>query len=435
MGIENNSNIINYVESVCSHVKQKEVHKAIQEEIQGHIEELAYEYINEGISEEDAINRAIKDMGEPSQIGRELNRVYKKSPNWEVIMLTLILSAFGLVAFYFIDLRSNLFSAPKGIFTKSMISMVLGMAVATGFYFLDYRKIKDYSWHLFIAMNGVLIYTQIFGHPVGIKRLIIGPFIIGPEYIAPAILGIALCGIFLNYEFKTLKNYIVGVLLLIIPFFVILSFPSIFAALFYSIIFITISIATKKKPVFFSIISACIFSVFLLMIVSAPYRYMRLKAFFNPYSDPMGAGFIRIQINNLINSAGMLGKGFNIEEVFIPQAHTNLILVYIIYFFGWLAGILLSAAIALFVVKIFNMRNQVKNDYGKLLTICISAVFGGQFILNILMVFGLVPFIDVNLPFISYGGSQFIVNMSLIGILSSVYRRKELKGAVELNKA
>lgn len=435
MGIENNSNIINYVESICSYVKQKEVHRDIQIEIQGHIEELVYEYIEDGLSEEEAINRAIKDMGEPSQIGRDLNRVYRQSPNWGVLMLTLILSAFGLVAVYFIDLRIELFSAPRGIFIKSMISMAIGMAVATGFYLLDYRKIKDYSWHLFIGMNGLLVYTLIFGQTAGIKRLAIGRLNIGVVNIAPVILGIALCGIFSNYEFKTLKNYLVGLLLLIIPFFLILSFPSMFTALFYAIVIITISIATKKKPVLFSITSASILSVFLIMIISVPYRYERLMVFLNPYSDSRGAGYLRIQMNNLINSAGMFGKGFNIDKIFLPEAHTSFILIYIIYFFGWLAAILLSAAIVLFIAKIFNMKNAVKNSYGKLLIICISAIFGVQFILNILMVFGYLPFVDVNLPFISYGGTQFTVNMALIGILSSIYRRKELKEVVEFNKA
>ncbi len=42
------------------------------------------------------------------------------------------------------------------------------------------------------------------------------------------------------------------------------------------------------------------------------------------------------------------------------------------------------------------------------------------------MSFSFVPVIEIGLPFISHGGSEFVIQMMAVGIVLSIYRRKDL---------
>ena len=48
------------------------------------------------------------------------------------------------------------------------------------------------------------------------------------------------------------------------------------------------------------------------------------------------------------------------------------------------------------------------------------------------MTLGLVPLAAFSLPFISYGGSQLIMQMAAVGLVLSVYRRKDMVGLTVL---
>ena len=56
----------------------------------------------------------------------------------------------------------------------------------------------------------------------------------------------------------------------------------------------------------------------------------------------------------------------------------------------------------------------------------ITALLAVQFIYNIFMNLGLAPISGVGLPFISYGGSQLIINAASVGIISSIYRLRNV---------
>ena len=45
-----------------------------------------------------------------------------------------------------------------------------------------------------------------------------------------------------------------------------------------------------------------------------------------------------------------------------------------------------------------------------------------QFILNILANFSLSPILGISMPFISYGGSQLVINVVAISIINNVYK-------------
>ena len=88
--------IKNFLNKVCEQIKYEPAKKGISEELELHIQEIKEEYINEGISEIEAEEKAVSHMGEAEDIGRKLNKVHKPKLDWKLLILILILMGFGI---------------------------------------------------------------------------------------------------------------------------------------------------------------------------------------------------------------------------------------------------------------------------------------------------------------------------------------------------
>ncbi len=63
--------------------------------------------------------------------------------------------------------------------------------------------------------------------------------------------------------------------------------------------------------------------------------------------------------------------------------------------------------------------------FGGLLASGIAAMWTFHVAVNIGMTLGIAPVVGIPLPFISYGGTSLIMNLSAVGILQSIAMRRE----------
>ena len=85
-----------FLEAVDEQISCRLCHEEINEELRGHIEDKAEDYRSYGLSEEEALDRAIRDMGEPDVIGMELNRQHRVRTPWPVLGIIGLLLVIGL---------------------------------------------------------------------------------------------------------------------------------------------------------------------------------------------------------------------------------------------------------------------------------------------------------------------------------------------------
>ena len=173
------------------------------------------------------------------------------------------------------------------------------------------------------------------------------------------------------------------------------------------------------------LISVPFTAILALSIITEPYRLTRLLIFLNPMSVPLD-GYINTQLNKIITGSGFLGQGLTFHPQILPELHTDFVFAFITCTFGWLASVLLITFFVMFLIRIAGIARQVKINYAKLLISGFVSILAVQFLWNILMNLGLAPISDMGLPFISYGGSQLIINAAIVGIISSIYRRKSI---------
>lgn len=209
-----------------------------------------------------------------------------------------------------------------------------------------------------------------------------------------------------------------------------MSLSSLSTVLIYLIAAFTIMHISGFKLKYLIFTSGTLCFILLLFIFNAEYRIRRFFIFLNPTQDIDNTGWIYNQLNTLRNSAGLLGTGSPINSSVLPDANMEFALTSIIYCFGWIIGIMVITLVLSFIIRIAFISNNTKNTYGKLLVSGLCSLFAIQFILNILFNFSLSPILGINMPFISYGGSQLVINVISISIINNVYKFRNVSSTL-----
>lgn len=157
------------------------------------------------------------------------------------------------------------------------------------------------------------------------------------------------------------------------------------------------------------------------------YQQKRLTSFVNPYEDPRGSGYHILQSLIAIGSGGVkgagLGKGNQSQGAFIPERHTDFIFAVVGEEWGFKIAAVVIFAYGVICARGLIIANQARGDpVGSVMAIGLMCMFLFHVFLNIGMTMGIMPVAGVPLPFLSYGGTALIVDMSSIGLLQSIRR-------------
>jgi cell division protein FtsW len=163
------------------------------------------------------------------------------------------------------------------------------------------------------------------------------------------------------------------------------------------------------------------------------YQLLRLQAWLNPWSDPLGKGFHTIQGLLALALGGILGAGLGESRLagglFLPNASNDFIFAIIGEEFGLVGGVVV---VGLFLVLAYaGIRTALRapDTFGALLAAGITAWLSVQAFINIGVVVGLLPVTGITLPFISAGGSSLIISFAAVGILLAVSRETVERGS------
>lgn len=427
MILSHHNKIKDYVSAVCSQVKFKAIHQDLKLELENHVEEIAEEYLIQGLSEEEAVDRALAQMGEATMVGQQLNRVHKPKFEWGILLIFLLFINIGLMAMYFIQ-KQGLLMYDNPIFEKSLLYSLLSIIAVIGVSFFDYRKLEKYSLHIYLVTLLLLFITVCWGTQLNGSSswLNLGPFNVNFVAASPVFFALALAGIFHHWDWNNPFKLLCTFALLGLPLALIMIAPSVSTAAIYIVAFIFLMIAAGAKFKHILLTVGPFLMLLFLSVVVAPYRLERLIIFLNPAADPQGGGYLSMQLHNLISHSGLLGQGLTFNPQLLPEIHTDFVFAFITFTLGWIASIVLVVFIAMFLVRIALIIRQVKLNYGKLIISGFVAIFAVQFLWSILMNIGLAPIGAVSLPFISYGGSLLVVNAAMVGVISSIYKLKNV---------
>jgi len=214
-------------------------------------------------------------------------------------------------------------------------------------------------------------------------------------------------------------------ILMVSPFFTIVTSFSIPIFIIYILILIFVLYKTKLA----NIVIGFVVAINTLIAILTPfiwnslkgYQQNRILSFIDPTRDPFGAGYHIIQSKIAIGSGGFYGKGWLLGTQknlnFLPEHHTDFIFSVIGEEFGFLGCTFILAVYFLFLIQIAKSVASLNRKENRYTVIGFLAYLTFQVFINIGMNIGIVPATGIPLPFISYGGSNLLINVIAVGII------------------
>lgn len=437
-----------YLNNVCKEIKYEPAKKAISEELELHMKEVKENYINDGIDEKLAEEKAVNQMGSAEEIGKSLNKIHKPQLDWKLLILIGILMGFSL----FISILKE--ATGNDTYLINTISyMIIGFVISIVIYLCDYRKLKKHSLLLYVFATIILLWTTTnFGGTriQGVLCINFFGYSFFPGTITVTLYIIAFIGFIVGYDKNNVIKFklqeekfsinkdlikIVGLTLLslIIMQTISLWTNTIILSFVYLVITTIKIITTEENRIknllkLYGIVGILAITLMIGLGVN-PFNSMRVLASFNPEIDPEGRGYIGMLQKEILQNAKLIGEAeteiISSDRYIIPR-ETNYTFIYLIGKTGIIPAVILVLAIILTSIKLIINAKNIKEQYGKFLIIGLSTLYILQSVASVLMNINLGIQADINIPFVSYGGFYFMVNILSMALMFSVYRRKDI---------
>ncbi len=338
------------------------------------------------------------------------------------VSVVMVYSASALVALERFD-QSDLF------LTKQVLWAVLGLGVLGIAMRIDYRTYRNeaFIWAL-LAFVGLLLVAVLFSAPVNGTRRWFG---IGGLGIQPSELAKLVCILFAALVLERRMNRIdepsysllpIGIVVGAVVGLIMLQ-PDYGTAITLLLIVGTMVYAAGLNYRYIVGSALVLAPVFFLLLISAPYRRQRLLTFWDPWTDPQGAGFQIIQSLIAVGSGGVMGRGFmdGVQKLFyLPEPHTDFIYAVIGEELGLVGatGVLLCFCVIAW--RGLRIAMRAEDQFGSYVALGLTTMIGAQAFVNMSVVLSLLPTNGIPLPFVSAGGSSLLINLLGMGVLLNI---------------
>jgi cell division protein FtsW len=159
------------------------------------------------------------------------------------------------------------------------------------------------------------------------------------------------------------------------------------------------------------------------LIRHTEYRWQRVVAFLDPVRFKDTIGFQLWESLVLTSKGGWLGQGLGQGRArlyYLPAASTDFIAAVIAEEAGLLGVALLIGLFAVLVWRGLRATLRARDAFGCYAALGMTTLVGGQALVNLAVVLGMLPTKGLTLPFVSYGGSSLLTLLAGAGVLLAV---------------
>jgi cell division protein FtsW len=354
-----------------------------------------------------------------------------KKIDFFLLASVLFLTFFGLFMIYdassFVAFRDFV---DKYHFVKDQIFWIgLGLVALLIFSRFDYHRFYNLAVPILVVAIGLLIAVFIPG--IGVKALgatrwlNLGFTTLQPSEFVKVALAIYLAAWFSKKEKGRIWAFLL--LLSLIILLVILE-PDMGTAIIILAEGIILYFLSGARSLYFVILAPVIAALGFLFAKLEPYRAARLTSYLNFNQNISGSSYHVRQILIALGSGGLTGVGLGNslqKYAYLPENATDSIFAIIAEELGFLGALFIIIVFVVIVWRGFYIAINSKDPFGKLLAGGITTFLAMQVIINLAAQTALLPLTGIPLPFISYGGSALIINLTAIGILLNISRQEE----------
>jgi len=348
--------------------------------------------------------------------------------DWILFLSTTPILVAGLLTMRSLGNESDYF------FSHQLIWIGVSLIIFFAFSFIDWRFLRrgEILISLFLLSIGILAALLIFGSSVRGAASWLRVYFFSIEPVDP--IKIILIFIWAKYfsrrhiEIANIKHIIVSGIYMIIPAFLVFFQPDIGSALILFLIWlgmIMVSGISKKHLLLIFLLIIFVFSVSWLFVFK-PYQKERIITFLHPLQDIRGAGYNAIQSTIAVGSGQFFGKGIGYGSQsrlgFLPEHQTDFIFAAFSEEWGLIGVLLIFLFYGIVIWRILRNAYVGQSNFEVLFGIGLAIFLVAHFLINIGMNIGILPITGVNLPFMSYGGSNLVTVFAGLGILMGMRR-------------
>lgn len=326
-----------------------------------------------------------------------------------------------------------LFSAVSGElggssrFVRQIVAFCIALAVYFLFSFFPYHLLRRYAAALYVAGATLLVLVgQVAPVIRGTRsRLEMFGVQIQPSELMKVVMVIVLAWLLAKWKTGTFSFLLSGFMTAFIVALIVME-PDIGEAALIVMLWVALVVYAGfswRKIALVALIGLLVFAAFWFWLF-ADYQKERLSTFVNPASDPLGAGYNVNQSIVALGSGGMFGRGLGhgpqSQLKFLPERHTDFILASAGEELGFVGISLILGLYATLLWRILKVARQTYDAFGQYLAAGSFLLLLTSFFVSAGMNMGLLPVTGIPLPLISYGGSNLVGTMMLLGIVQSV---------------
>lgn len=342
------------------------------------------------------------------------------------------------------------------LYLKQLLWIGVGLLLYTLIAMNDYREWAKYSWWFYAGSIVLLVAVLLFGTKMyGARRwLMIMGIHVQPAEFAKLAIVLLLARMMSRPEFD--HNSFPAVLkilsLVAVPFLLILKQPDLGTALAFLPVtfFMMFGGGLRLKNMGILLMLGLIVASMTLGILFLPeklgmseerqmkvmgltglsdYHKKRILVFMSAESDPLGAGWNKMQSKIAVGSGGVTGKGFlrGTQNIlgFLPKsvAPTDFIYSVIAEEKGFAGSVVVIVLFVLVITCGTLVAIETRDEFGRLICIGVMSLMFFHAFVNMAMTVGLLPITGLPLPLLSYGGSFTVVTLASLGFVQSVHIR------------
>jgi cell division protein FtsW len=313
--------------------------------------------------------------------------------------------------------------------TRQALWAVLGVAVLAVAMRIDYRAYKSdaFVWGLLGAVALMLV-AVLFSGPVNGTRRWFG---VGGLGIQPSELAKIACVLFTALILERRMHRIddVGYSLLPIGIVVgilvalILRQPDFGTAVSLLLVVGTMIFAAGLHYKYLIGSALAMVPLIYLVLISAQYRVRRLTAFWDPWADPLDAGYQSIQSLIAVGTGGLFGRGLTagVQKLFyLPEPHTDFIYAVISEELGLVGATGVLACFCVIAWRGLRIALRSEDAFGSLVALGITTMICAQAFVNMSVVLNMMPTKGIPLPLVSSGGSSLLISLLGMGVLLNI---------------
>ena len=345
--------------------------------------------------------------------------------------LALMIMMFGLTMLY----STSFATVGEKFFHAQLKWAVISVFAMGGVIFIGYKRISSWSLWLMAVVAVLLVWAAFFSKEInGANRWIIIPGMsmrFQPSEMAKVVLALFGAKVVSEHlrDVCSYKKLFTQMWLPVAMIFCILGLvvcgKDLGTTLLLATAMFSLFFAAGLQKRFLLVIPVFLTILVLYLVFLDPERMSRAISFWNPGEQSLRAadGYQLWNSWLALGSGGWTGIGFmesRMKHSYLPEAHTDFILAVVgeeLGYIGLICVILAYIAFGYFGMKIaLNSRSRS----GMLLAQTITLIIVLQAAINIGVVSGGLPTKGISAPLISYGGSNLLMNMVMVGLLVSV---------------